>query len=139
MWRLFLDDISTACDTAGVQSFPLPYPDTAGTSPLWSLPRPTPLLYGVSPILAHREPFWPESVHVCGFWKLPKEWCAEIVDRELQTFIDRHGDSRLVYTGFGSMERYMDGINWNKLLHTFDKGSDILSNLTLMIIFSPQI
>ena len=121
MWRLFLDDLSAACDAAGIESFPIPYPSSSVVPPLWSLPRPTQLLYGVSPVLAHEEQFWPESVHVCGFWKLPEDWCIELADSKLQAFIDNHSD-RLVYTGFGSMERYMVGINWNTLLDTLNKG-----------------
>ena len=120
MWRLFLDNISTACDAAGIESFPLPYP----TSPsYWSLPPPTQLLYGISPILVHSgDQSWPQSVHLTGFWKLPVDWCPVVgVDPVLQAFIDLHSD-RLVFTGFGSMEKYISDINWNKFMQTLSKG-----------------
>ena len=124
MWRLFLDDISTACDTAGIPSFPFPYPHPSSSSPPltpWSLPPPTQLLYGISSTLVHREQFWPESIHLCGFWKLPDDWCVEQVDPNVRAYVNTHAD-RLVYTGFGSMETYINDIDWNGLLLTLNKG-----------------
>ena len=127
MWRLFLDDISLACESAGIESFPIPYDSSSqscssATSLSWSLPPPTQLLYGISPSLIAREPFWPESIHLCGSWKLPEDWSIpEIVDSDLQSFIERFSD-RLIYTGFGSMETFVKGVNWTEFLQKLDKG-----------------
>lgn len=121
MWRLFLNDLSAACDSIGICPFPIPYPTTA--SPLqWSLPPPTPLIFGLSPSLVPREQYWPESVELCGFWKLPASWLpVKHLDDHVQSFIDSHR-GRLVYTGFGSMERYMTDTDWTKLMGIFDEG-----------------
>ena len=133
MWRLFLDDISTACDAAGISSFPLPYPAPSSFTPpthtpsmspssSWSLPRPTKLLYGISPAIVPREHFWPESVHLCGFWKLPCDWCGGMDDGRMVEFVESHC-GRLAYTGFGSMEKYLNDVDWNKLLCTLNEGT----------------
>ena len=33
------------------------------------LPRPVPLLYGLSPHIIQQPGYWPDSVHMCGFWQ----------------------------------------------------------------------
>lgn len=54
MWRLFLDDFGQVCEDLGLS--PLPVSAFLQTD----LPRPTPLLYGVSSVVLPRQPYWPE-------------------------------------------------------------------------------
>lgn len=124
MWRLFLDDISIACNSSGIPHFPIPYPTPPSLvmTSQWSLPSPTPLLYGFSPSLIPREQYWPESVELCGFWKIPENWLSVKLDEEVQRFIDVH-KGRLVYTGFGSMEKYMLDTDWKELMRTLNEGT----------------
>ncbi len=50
----------------GLEPTPLLRGDGAPSPP--PLPRATPLLYGISDRLLPPLPYWPASVHVCGFW-----------------------------------------------------------------------
>ena len=56
MWRLFLDDLGNACASLDMQN--VPFLNCSGSEGSL-LPSPTPLLYGISPSLLQREPFWP--------------------------------------------------------------------------------
>ena len=65
MWRLFLDDYGEVCQSLGL-SHCVPFPSAAQT-----LPPPTPLLYGISPTLIPRQPYWPQryslAYHISNF------------------------------------------------------------------------
>ena len=54
MWRMFLDDYGSVCESLGLPL--LPFSLSASGHP----PAPTPLLYGVSPSVISRQPWWPE-------------------------------------------------------------------------------
>ena len=62
MWRLFLDDFGEVCEFLGLSSC-LPFSSTVAQA----LPLPTPLLYGISPTLLPRQPYWPQrySIYQC--------------------------------------------------------------------------
>ena len=114
MWRLFLNDLSEACEAAGLPSFPLL------TSSLSELSPPL-LLYGISPSIVQRQPYWPDSVHLCGFWQLPCGWDLP-VSKTLQELV-KQVNGELVYIGFGSMEDYVEDCYWERLLTVLNEGN----------------
>ena len=56
MWRMFLDDIGSVCESLGLPLLPFSL-DHSG-----ALPPPIPLLYGISPSLISRQPWWPDRL-----------------------------------------------------------------------------
>eukprot|EP00301_Raphidiophrys_heterophryoidea_P007210 c12821_g1_i2.p1 GENE.c12821_g1_i2~~c12821_g1_i2.p1 ORF type:complete len:141 (+),score=22.82 c12821_g1_i2:468-890(+) len=55
IWRLFLDDVGEFREALGLGAVP-------------ELAKSIPLLYGVSPHIITRPPFWSPEVQLCGFW-----------------------------------------------------------------------
>lgn len=115
-----MDDLSRACSSAGLNSFSA-YPYSARC--FSDIP---PLLYGISSSLCSREPYWPSSVHLCGFWRLPEQW--ELVpEPSLVTLVEESSQSAtLIYTGYGSMESYAPNVNWTIVLGNIHQGMFIL-------------
>ena len=68
MWRMFLDDYGSTCESLGLPTLPLSLDSTG------ALPPPTPLLYGISPLVIPRQPYWPDR---CGLY--PSSQCAIIM------------------------------------------------------------
>lgn len=58
MWRLFLDDYGCVCESLGLPILPFSL-DSSG-----ALPPPTALLYGISPAVISRQPYWPQRYSV---------------------------------------------------------------------------
>ena len=54
MWRMFIDDYGSVCEALGLPLLPFSL-DQRGV-----LPSPTPLLYGLSPSVLPRQPWWPD-------------------------------------------------------------------------------
>ncbi|KAL3700356.1 hypothetical protein R1sor_018378 [Riccia sorocarpa] len=74
MWPLFTSRWTTwRTDCLHLSACPLTDPVTE--LPLaqdW--PRAPPLLYGFSQEVVECPDYWPESIHVCGFWYAPADW-----------------------------------------------------------------
>mmetsp|Transcript_7608 Transcript_7608/g.19376 ORF Transcript_7608/g.19376 Transcript_7608/m.19376 type:complete len:806 (-) Transcript_7608:109-2526(-) len=61
--------------------------------------RPTPLIYGCSPSITQVPGYWPDTVHVCGFWFPPDDWEHDVhVPQHLMTdfFLSSAGKERSV-------------------------------------------
>lgn len=112
MWRLFLTDLCSACYAAGLPSFPVPSSS--------SLPPPVPLLYGVSEAIFPHQPFWPKSVHLCGYWQLDDKWLPAL-NAQLVELI-KGLPHPVLYAGFGSMEHYIEESGWVHFVATIDNG-----------------
>ena len=117
MWRLFMDDLSKACHSVDLTCFSA----YSHSSPSFS--EITPLLYGISSSVFSRQPYWPTSVHLCGFWRLPKEW-EPVPEPRLVTLVEETSQSAsLIYAGFGSMESYAPDVHWNSVLDNIHQGT----------------
>lgn len=119
MWRLFLTDLTSACSATGLPAFPVPVPLPPSHPPL---PPPTPLLYGVSEAVFPRQPFWPESVQLCGYWQLSEQWLPSLSD-ELVQLVGQLSPP-LLYIGFGSMESFLKTDSWLHAIAVIDEGEE---------------
>ena len=106
MWRLFLSDLTSACSAAGLPA------DLLRVS--------SPLLYGVSDSVLPHQPFWPSSVHLCGYWQLQQQWLPAL-SHELVEIVSS-SRSPVLYIGFGSMEHYLSIEQWLHAITVIDKG-----------------
>lgn len=120
MWRLFLTDLSSACSAAALPSFPIPVPPTLPTSSPLPLPAPTPLLYGVSEAVFPRQPFWPKSIHLSGYWQLREAWLPELPEHLVQ--LVGQLSPPVLYIGFGSMEPFLETDQWVQAIAVIDEG-----------------
>lgn len=59
MWRLYLDDFGEFCDSLGLPV--CPYSELSQDDPL---PKPTPLLYGISPTVLEKPGYWPKRYYI---------------------------------------------------------------------------
>ena len=75
MWRLFLDDFGQAAEAVGIQG--IPFLEKDGRVPR-TLPPPTPLIYGISPHVLQRQPYWPERFVRCGGLYEVDGYCVEV-------------------------------------------------------------
>ena len=107
MWRLFLSDLTSACSVAG-----LPADHTRVAS--------IPLLYGISDCVLPRQPYWPASVHLCGYWQLQQQWLPSLSD-DLVVMVSGL-PSPVLYVGFGSMEHYLTTDQWLHAITIIDTG-----------------
>ena len=57
MWRLYLDDFGEFCDSIGIPV--CPYAELTPDDPL---PPSTTLLYGISPKVIEKPPYWPSRL-----------------------------------------------------------------------------
>lgn len=91
-----------------------PEQNNNSSTPAQSLPNPVPLLYGLSPQVIQQPGYWPESIHICGFWqhKSRLEEAAEVQSKlqsllgglpEGMLFKDWHAGKPLMCITFGSM------------------------------------
>ena len=149
MWRLFLDDYGSVCESLGLPPLPLSL-NCSGT-----LPPPTPLLYGISPSVISRQPYWPDryiaslvlalcftscsslarhipSVSLCGFWSLPPHFYPTL-DPGVTALLHSFSTSPL-YVGFGSMESYLLDMDWTALFVTLEEGKWVCSTCTNIVI-----
>ena len=61
MWRMFLDDYGSVCGSLELPVLPFTL-NHCGI-----LPLPTPLLYGISPAIISRQPWWPSRYKLSTF------------------------------------------------------------------------
>ncbi len=83
MWPLFTERWHRWRTQLGLSSVPLL--DSS------RLPKPTPVLYGVSTSFTPRPGYWPNSIHFCGLWltKGPPPEVDEVLQRWLATSTHR--------------------------------------------------
>jgi hypothetical protein len=114
MWRMFIDDYGSVCEALGLPLLPFSL-DQRGV-----LPTPTPLLYGLSPSVLPRQPWWPDSVVLCGFWTLPSRYYP-VPDSGVKALFHSLPTPPL-YVGYGSMESYLTDVDWTAFITTLDRG-----------------